>query len=176
MVTGLLRERPVQSVSCLDSYPRRQNRKLSYTLEATTLAANENSVFDIKMELWIINHFSKWQTHWINLWINLQLRFSRFWSELLFCKRWAYLHVLLPKATSCDVCICFPCHEFWSLSDDTYISRICGISVCKLVCAYPISISIDLYLECVSIFSLRAHLDASGKTCVLSNGLPWDTV
>ena len=98
-----------------------------HTLWKLPLVANENSVFDIKIELWIINHFfSKWQTHWINL----QLRFSRFWSELLFCKRWAYLCVLLPKATSCDVCICFPCREFWSLSDDTYISRICGISAC----------------------------------------------
>ena len=98
-----------------------------HTLWKLPLAANENSVFDMKMELWIINHL--WQTHWINLWINLQLRVSGFWSELLFCKRWAYLRVLLPKATSCDVCVRFPCHEFWSLSDDTYISRIWNLSL-----------------------------------------------
>ena len=41
-----------------------------HTLWKLPLAAIKNSVFDIKMELWIINHFSKWQTHWINLWIS----------------------------------------------------------------------------------------------------------
>ena len=38
--------------------------------------------------------------------------------------------VCIRKATWCDVWVCFPWCEFWSLSDDTCISRICGISAC----------------------------------------------
>ena len=60
---------------------------------------------------------------------------------------------MLRDATCCDVCVCFPCRKFWSLSDDTNTYRICGISA---ICADTISnkgiFAVSSVLSALAIF------------------------